>query len=79
MRFAVPTSRTLFIFILFVAPHIDHTIDHIICLFIFAIIPFLYIVSDGHGFAGTGHAGTGVGDQMVTCDIPIPVWRVTGM
>jgi hypothetical protein len=29
--------------------------------------------SDGHGFAGTGHAGTGAGDQIVTRDIPVPV------
>jgi len=29
--------------------------------------------SDGHGFVGTGHAGTGTGDQIVTRDIPIPV------
>ena len=27
-----------------------------------------------HGFAGTGHAGTGAGDQIVTRDIPVPVW-----
>jgi len=40
LQFAVPTSRTLFIFILFVAPRIDHAIDHIIYLFIFVIIPF---------------------------------------
>jgi len=38
LRFVVPTSGTLFI--LFVAPLIDHAIDHIIYLFIFAIIPF---------------------------------------
>ena len=29
--------------------------------------------SDGHGFAATGHTGTGEGDQIVTRDIPIPV------
>jgi hypothetical protein len=29
--------------------------------------------SDGHGFACTGHAGTGAGDQIVTRDIPVPV------
>jgi len=36
--------------------------------------------SDGHGFenlcgfTGMGHAGTGTGDQIVTRDIPVPVW-----
>ena len=34
--------------------------------------------SDGHGFAGTGHAGTGAGDQIVTRDIPVPVWAGDG-
>jgi len=40
--------------------------------------------SDGHGFenpcgfTGTGHAGTGAGDQIVTRDLPIPVWAGDG-
>ena len=41
--------------------------------------------SDGHGFenpcgfAGTGLTGTGVGHQIVTCDIPVPVWAGDGL
>ena len=40
--------------------------------------------SDGHGFenpcrfAGTGHAGTGAGDQILTRDLPVPVWAGDG-
>ena len=38
-----------------------------------AVVTLVTVVSDGHGFVGTGHAGTGEGDQIVTHDIPIPV------
>ena len=34
--------------------------------------------SDGHGFVGMGHAGTGAGDQIVTRDIPVPIWAGDG-
>jgi len=30
------------------------------------------------GFAGTGHAGTGAGDQIVIRDIPVPIWAGDG-
>jgi len=41
--------------------------------------------SDGHGFenpcgfAGTGLTGTGAGHQIVTRDIPVPVWAGDGL